>query len=196
MGTFAEYYSDLLRWETGETQELITSWDEELITRLLQEFSNAIEDSRIIGLNFPIRENSSNQSIGNQIADFVAGRLNRELQNFTFDKCRGNGYPDFVLVEGNVRQIALEVKATSQWNANDSNRRVLTSSSRKLRSNFVSPIYHLLCTIIYQQISRVEGRVESIRLDFMQPTTQVNIRLESSTSHRYLEIGDHRSVKF
>ncbi len=85
------------------------------------------------------------------------------------------------------------MKATSDWNPNDSNRRVLTSSSTKLRAQFEAPIHYLLLTAIY----RVEGgnaRINGIRLDFLAPQTQVNVRLEASVSHKLLSNSTHASL--
>lgn len=89
-------------------------------------------------------------------------------------------------------KIPLEMKATGQWNPADSNRTVLTSSSAKLRSQFVSPIYHLLVTVIYSQVGG-GVRIDAIRVDFLEPTTQVNVRMESSGSHKILDQGGHYS---
>ena len=90
------------------------------------------------------------------------------------------------------RIFPFEVKATGQWNRSDSNRRVLTSSSKKLRETFREPINHLLVTILYKKSSG-RYRVEGIRLDFLEPTTQVNVRLEASVNHRILDGGTHHS---
>ena len=99
------------------------------------------------------------------------------------------------MARGDFRQIALEMKATSNWNPNDTNRRVLTSSSNKLRERFVPPVYHLLCTVIYQ-IEDEFARIEDVRLDFIEPNTQVSVRLEASVSHRILTNGTHQNIIF
>jgi hypothetical protein len=86
--------------------------------------------------------------------------------------------------------IPLEVKATSNWNDRDSNRRVLTSSSNKLRAQFSDPIYHLLLTVLYSQNENL-ATIEAIRLDFLELTTVVNVRLEASVNHKILATGHH-----
>jgi hypothetical protein len=86
-----------------------------------------------------------------------------------------------------------ELKATSDWNPNDSNRRVLTSSSQKLRRHFRHPINHLLATVVYHQEAGV-FRLESVRLDYLNPDTEVSIRLEGSVSHKLLAESNHPSV--
>ena len=84
--------------------------------------------------------------------------------------------PDKVLVCRQGGQLfPLELKATSGWNAADSNRRVLTSSSRKLREVFRPPINHLLATIRYGQRAN-DWLITSLRLDFIGPNTMVVLR--------------------
>jgi len=88
--------------------------------------------------------------------------------------------------------IPLEVKATSNWNERDANRRVLTSSSKKLRAQFSDPIHHLLLTVLYSQ-NQSWVKIDTIRLDFLEPTTTVNVRLEASVNHKILANGPHYS---
>lgn len=82
------------------------------------------------------------------------------------------------------------MKATSGWNPKDANRRVLTSSSKKLRSQFSEPIHHLLLTVLYSN-SQNSANIERIRLDFLEPTTIVNVRLEASVNHKILANSLH-----
>jgi len=195
MKSFSEYYKDLLKWEEVDVQELITNWDLDLIAEIITDFEQSIGASSLIGSLCQIRENSSNQSIGNQAQVFTIEKLNHQLKVFTIENCSGAGYPDTILTKDAFRHIALEFKATSDWNPNNSNRRVLTSSSKKLRSKFVLPIYHLLCTVIYQ-IEGESARVVAMRLDFIEPTTQVSVRLEASVNHKTLTGAEHQSILF
>lgn len=195
MKTFAEYYKDLLEWEGVDFQELIAKWEVALILEIQNDFEQAVRNSTLKTLPCPIRENSTNQSIGNQVEIFAIEQLNEKLKTFIIENCSGAGYPDRILAKGNFRQIALEMKATSDWNPNDSNRRVLTSSSKKLRDKFTSPIYHLLCTIIYQ-IEEKSAEIIAVRLDFIEPNTQVSVRLEASVNHKILANGTHQSIIF
>jgi len=142
MKTFAEYYKDLLEWESVEHQELISAWREDLATEIEQDFKQTVINAQIKDSFCAIRENSTNQSIGNQVEIYAIGELNKFLKVFAIESCLGAGYPDRTLTKGDFKQVALEMKATSSWNANDSNRRVLTSSSKKLRERFIAPIYH------------------------------------------------------
>jgi hypothetical protein len=115
------------------------------------------------------------------------------MRAFTIGACSGAGYPDRILIQRDTRlRMPLEVKATSDWNPSDSNRRVLTSSSEKLRRQFTSPIHHLLMTLLYT-IEGQGARVDAVRLDFLEPDTTVNVRLEASVNHKILAAGPHRS---
>lgn len=195
MKTFAEYYEDLLEWEDVEFQELISKWESDLIAEICSDFKQAVRNAELKGSLCSIREKSSNQSIGNQVEVYAIEKLNEKLQVFIIENCSGSGYPDRFLAKGDFRQIALEMKATSDWNPNDSNRRVLTSSSKKLRGKFTSPIYHLLCTVIYQ-IEDESAKTEAVRLDFIEPNSAVNVRLEASVNHKLLTKGTHQSIVF
>ena len=195
MKTFAEYYKDLLEWENTEHRELISVWREDLATEIEQDFKQAVINAKIKDSFCSIRENSTNQSIGNQVEIYAIGELNKFLKVFAIESCLGAGYPDRVLAKGDFKQVALEMKATSSWNPNDSNRRVLTSSSKRLRERFIAPIYHLICTIIYQN-QNPQYKIEAVRLDFIEPQTQVSVRLEASVNHKILASGNHKSIVF
>lgn len=148
MKDFAEYYKDLLEWEGVEFQELISDWREDLIIEIQDDFQQAIDNSKLKGITFV--PNITNQSVGNQVEIVALEKLNEHLKIYKIENCSGAGYPDRLLAKGDFKQIALEMKATSSWNPKDANRRVLISSSKKLCEKFALPIYHLLCTIIYQ----------------------------------------------
>lgn len=187
----AEYYADLLKWEDQPARELISEWPTELIERIKADVSNAVAAAKIIGSDCSLKIGSSNQSVGNQVEAFIVEQVNA-AGDFQIENCSGAGYPDRLLRDDELK-IPLEMKATSDWNPNDSNRRVLTSSSAKIRAQFEAPIYHLLLTAIY----KVEGnnaRISGIRLDFLDPETQVNVRLEASVSHKLLSNATHASL--
>jgi hypothetical protein len=190
----ADYYNELQRREGLEPVELVAAWLQADADAISAAFRNAFSTSRITEQTIPIRAGSTNQSIGNQVADFFVPVMNQHLQQFRIDACPGGGYPDKILVEiASGRTFPLELKATSTWNVADSNRRVLTSSSRKLRQRFPGAVNHVLATVLYSMGAGV-SRVQSLRLDFIEPGTLVNIRLEASVSHRLLAEATHRST--
>jgi len=198
MATFAEYYQDLLESEELQEQELISAWLPDLITEVTNDITQAVENSNLINSLCPIQPNSSNQSIGNQIATHLSDRLNEQLQNFNLLRCLGQeGYPDRILVRiaDDFRHVSFEIKSTSNWNPNDSNRRVLTSSSSKLRLNFNLPIYHLICTVIYQMENNF-ARIRSIRLDFIEPNNDKKKKKKASVRHKILSNGKHQNFVF
>jgi len=190
----ADYYNELQRREGLEPVELVAEWAQGDTDTISVAFRNAFAASRITEQTIPIRAGSTNQSIGNQVADFFVPVMNQHLQSYRIDACPGGGYPDKILVEtASRRTFPFELKATSTWNVADSNRRVLTSSSRKLRQRFPGAVNHVLATLLYATAVGV-SRINSLRLDFLEPSTLVNIRLEASVSHRLLAQATHRST--
>ena len=190
----SEYYNELQRREGLEPLELVAPWAQADTDAISAAFRNAVAASRITEGQIPIRTGSTNQSIGNQVADFFVPTINQYLQHYRIDACPGGGYPDKILVEIALnRTFPFELKATATWDIADSNRRVLTSSSRKLRLRFEGAINHVLAILLYATAGGV-SRIRSLRLDFIEPTTFVNIRLEASVSHRLLAQATHRSV--
>ncbi|MFZ5494637.1 MAG: hypothetical protein ACOZE5_04790 [Verrucomicrobiota bacterium] len=193
MATLEDFYKDLLAWENIPHRPLVHAWPLALVSKIETNIRASVHSGTVIGLRCPIRRGSTNQSIGNQVADYALPKLAANLVDFRITRCSGSGYPDQVLTEIISRlKVPLEVKATSDWNENDSNRRVLTSSSEKIREQFTAPIHHLLLTLLYK-ISTGFAVVEHVRLDFLQPATAVSIRLEASVNHKILSHGTHPS---
>ena len=194
MATLADYYRDLLVWEEIAFVSLIERWPAELVGEVEEDFRTAVASSKIKGASCPIRPRSTNQSIGNQVEEFIVSRLAPRTTRFKILPCSGAGYPDKTLVQNSSGlKIAFEIKATSAWNPADSNRRVLTSSSEKIRRAFKPPVYHLLCTLLYT-VQEGSARIDAVRLDFIEPTTSVNVRLEASVNHKILASGSHKSI--
>ena len=197
MASFLEYYNDLLRWEGHDAFDLVHEWPTELVDMVKADFDQAYVSSGLRGARCILVPGSSNQSIGNQVEVFTTQRLAQFLREFRIEKCSGAGYPDRELSQRVSKlRVALEMKATSQWNPADSNRRVLTSSSDKIRTHFRPPIYHLNCTVMYDISNSGAASINALRLDFLQPTTTVNVRLEASVNHRILSSGRHPTVTF
>ena len=189
-----DYYRELQIREGLTPTELVADWDNAAVNEISADFRSAMANSKIIQQVVPIRPGSSNQSVGNQVADFFTLQFPGFLTQHVIRACSGAGYPDKILVRRRDQKTSpLELKATSGWNSADSNRRVLTSSSRKLRQQFQAPINHLLATILYGQKGS-DWFVTSVRLDFVGPKTLVNIRLEASVSHRLLAQATHPSI--
>lgn len=194
MATLSDYYKDLLVWEGIPDRQLVNPWPATLIKAIEQDMRASIITGKIIGLPCPIRDGSTNQSIGNQVEEHAIPALAENLGMFRLCKCSGAGYPDQVLTEiSSGLRMPLEVKATSDWNPSDSNRRVLTSSSEKIRRAFTAPIHHLLLTLLYK-INASSAIMEHVRLDFLEPVTPVSVRLEASVNHKILAHGTHTSI--
>jgi len=190
--TFSEFYIELQKREGLQPKILVDTWPGNLAEEIIADFLHGVNSQSIKGSLCPIRPGSSNQSIGNQVESFVVPKLIDGLAKFRLEKCSGAGYPDQQLRMGDLL-IPLELKATGDWNPNDSNRRVLTSSSEKLRKYFRTPIYHLLCTVLYT--AEAGGtRIDAIRLDFLEPDSPVSVRLEVSVNHKLLATGKHKNV--
>lgn len=195
MPTLKDFFEDLQNREGQQSRELIHSWSPELRDSIVSAFEKAVSDVDVKGSICPIKPRSTNQSAGNQVEKYIVPKLDSGLSGFSISKCRGSGYPDQILIQHTPRlQIPLEMKATSKWNEKDSNRRVITSSSKKLRRQFAAPIYHLLLTVLYSKQEEDDyAIIDTIRLDFIEPTTTVNIRLEASVNHKILVDGHHYS---
>lgn len=185
--------------EAGQQEcELIHQWPQELRNAIVSAFENAVSESSVKGSICPIPLGTTNQAIGNKVEEYIVPKLDSALSDFLISKCRGSGYPDQILIQQSTKlHMPLEMKATAGWDEKDSNRRVLTSSSKKLRAQFSEPIYHLLLTVLYsKQDDEDFATINTVRLDFLEPTTPVNVRLEVSVSHKLLADGDHYSKTF
>lgn len=197
MISFSEYYDELQRWEELTPEPLIATWSPEIQKVISDSFGQSVSNSNIIGLQVPIRPGSTNQSKGNQVEKFFIDQVSPHMSQFSIGPCSGAGYPDKTLRNDSTGETyPLEFKATSSWNPKNTNRRVLTSSSAKLRKNFTAPIYHLLATVIYSEYSDSSHIIEHFRLDFLEPENLVNVRLEASVNHKLLSEGLHHHIMF
>jgi hypothetical protein len=194
VATLREYYSRLQEFEGEAAVELIAPWQPQTVEAIRGDFAAAIDSGVFRGSTVRIPAGTSNQSIGNKVADFAATRVDTVLKHFRIESCSGAGYPDRVLRSlAHDSRYPAELKATSAWDPADSNRRVITSSSAKLRRQFNPPINHLLITFSYTLNTVTEqASITAVRMDFVEPDTIVNIRLEASVSHRLLSGAKHR----
>jgi hypothetical protein len=191
--TFEEYYKELLEREEVPFIPLVAEWADPDVHAIADDFAQAITAAGVRGSSVPIRPGSTNQSAGNQVEKYFVERVGGHLRRFRIASYPGKGYPDRQLREqSGARRFALEIKATGQWNPSDTNRRVLTCSSSRLRDHFSPPIHHLLLTVCYEA-DDADCCIARVRLDFIQPHTEVGVRLEAEVSHRILSVGSHPS---
>ena len=193
MSNLQDFFKDLQNWEGQQYRELIHPWPQDLRNSIVSAFENAVPKSSVKGSVCSLPPGITNQAIGNEIEKYIAPKLDRSLVDFSISKCRDSGYPDQILIQHTQNlHIPLEFKATKDWNKKDSIRRVLTSSSNKLRTQFVPPIHHLLLTVLYSKEDEEDFvTIDTIRLDFIESTTTVNVRLEASLNHKILVNDPH-----
>jgi len=191
-----DYFQRLLNWEGQPATALVAAWEDKFVQEIKENFRSAFERAAFRGKILKVEEDISNQAVGNRVAEFFTAAISPHLSAYRVEACSGPGYPDKKLIrrEGE-RVFVLELKATSEFDAKDSNRIVLTSSSRKLRRDVRAPVNHLLATICYQK-DGVEIVLEHLRLDFLEPTTPVDMRLEGSVSRKALARAAHQNATF
>jgi hypothetical protein len=196
MSNFYDYYNDLAVWEQKPVVPLIAIWNPNDVQNIADVFGAAFQASSFETTFLSVAPETTNQAIGNKVAEFFSTHMNLHLRGFRIEDCSGPGYPDKQLREVSTNLLFVcEIKATSHFNPKDSNRIVLTSSSEKLRCKFKPPLHHLVVTASYVDHG---GRLElqSARLDFLEPTTPVNVRMEASVSQRLLAQAVHRNFTF
>lgn len=181
-----------------QKRELIHQWPQELRNAIVSAFENAVSESSVKNSACPVSPGASKQKIGNEIEKYIVPKLDSSLSDFSISKCRGSGYPDQILIQDTPKlRMPLEMKATVDWNEKDTIRRVLAGSSQKLHTQFSAPIYHLLLTVLYsKQDDEDFVIIDTIRLDFLEPTTTVNVKLEASVNHKILVNEQHYSKVF
>ena len=177
------------------TMTLIRAWTPQEIAAVEAALRAAVAASGVLNSVIP-NFVGTNQSKGNKAANHFIALVPPHLpaQN-QISLAKGAGYPDRIYVSGQVG-YCMEFKATSNWQNADSNRRVLTSAPTKMRrlvnlGTIGNPPAHLICTVLY---SEPNSTVTGIRLDFLDPSSIVNIRLEASTSQRLLAQSPHHNV--
>lgn len=201
-GSTLPRFNDYL-WEVQQRNglnpiPLIRAWTNQEIATIEGAFRAAVAASGIVGSlvqNFT----GTNQSKGNQVANhFIAVLPGHLAAPNQITPARGSGYPDRLFSTANMG-YCMELKATANWNNHNSQRRVLTSSPRKMLSLLNSgaignPPAHLICTLLYSEPNPNQGRVDGVRLDFLEPTSTVDVVLEASTSQSHLHLGAHHKL--
>ena len=199
LGTFLKYLQEEeLGKNSKEHSPLIAKWKDSELKNI-----NALTRSNIKKLKGSapkgFKSTKSNQAVGNLMHKHFVDEFNNSAPaSIQITPCGGAGYPDnFLSITKNkvTTNYCLEFKATSDWNPKDSNRRVLMSSTTKIRKKIAEKLIpanplHILITIKYAKDS---GRIEGVRLDFLDPTSKVNTRLEASTTHKLLHGASHKS---
>ena len=93
-----DYYRELQIREGLTPTELIAEWDNTAVNEISADFSAAMTNSQMTQQVVPIRPGSSNQSVGNQVADFFTLQFPAFLAKHVIRACSGAGYPDKILV--------------------------------------------------------------------------------------------------
>ena len=193
MNSLEDYFCELTGREGKPVAKLASRWPHGEITSIARCVRSAFRRSGFDREPLMVDSKISGPAMGNRLADHFASQLDRQLRIFRIQKCAGQGYPDRRLVRvSNNRSYALELKATRSFEPKSTHRVILTCSSGKLQRHFVAPINHLLLTVFY----RKQGNkvwIQNFRLDFLEPTTKVNVRLEASVSHHLLANSPHLS---
>ena len=97
MATLRDYYLRLQEFERITPVELIAPWQGEVVDAIQKEFNTALQAGILRNVTVSIPVGTSNQSVGNKIADFAAARIDSQLHQFKIESCTGQGYPDRML---------------------------------------------------------------------------------------------------
>ncbi len=192
MPRFDDYLLEVQQRNGLQPIPLIRAWTQAEITAVEAAIRAAVNGSGIVGSVIP-NFVGTNQAKGNRAADHFVAVVPPQLpQPNRIVPATGGGYPDRLFVTA-ATGYCMELKATSNWQIGDANRRVLTSAPDKMRrlvnmGLVGNPPAHMICTVLY---SEATSRVTGVRLDFLEPGSEVNIRLEASTSQRLLTQGPH-----
>jgi hypothetical protein len=92
-----DYYRELQICEGLTPTELIAEWDNTAVNEISADFSAAMTNSQMTQQVVPIRPGSSNQSVGNQVADFFTLQFPAFLAKHVIPACSDAGYPDKIL---------------------------------------------------------------------------------------------------
>jgi hypothetical protein len=190
--TFAAFYKELQRREgVAKPRDLIGPWSSARRSSIATALTAAFDAAGMLGATVPGIAGSTSQSAGNKAAAFSKERLTA-VRGYRLEVIQGAGYPDFVL-RWNGGWCCAEVKSTSKpIGTRSSLRMVLTGSSGRLRSEVEriglgkAPPCHLLFTLQHDA-----GVVRGMRLDFLEPDTEVSVKFEASTSQQRLAEGRH-----
>ena len=184
-----KYFEKLQRehYPKRSPRRLIGSWTDAEVRAVKTAIETAVKKAGYIGKKMPIA-GLTNQAIGNASENFFVDQVNPHLKNaIKLPTGCGGGYPDRVIhIKG--KRYCMELKATKSWKKRDSHRRVLTSSPKRLlklleNKKVDDPPAHLMGTVLYD---KEKETVAEFRVDFFEPSTIMNFRLEASTTQKLL----------
>ena len=109
MKKIQKYYELLSDQENESNIILVNQCPVNLRNKVAYVLTKAIANSEIKKTDCKIRKNSTNQSIGNQIAEHTEKRLSQYLpiHDFVLKPCSGPGYPDSTLINISSKQFQL-----------------------------------------------------------------------------------------
>jgi len=194
MNDLKSYFVALSKHEGKPALTLVSRWKPADVDSITSAFQKACDRSRI---QFDVNPDISAPALGNRVASAFANGVSTSLPRYSLCECPGNGYPDQLLRRRkDGRPFALELKAKTAFRPKDGNRQVLTSASSKLRRHFPAgkPVCHLLATVLYSKLRhgrRSQIAVTGLRLDFLAPSSPVEVRFEASVSQRLLSRSKH-----
>ena len=182
---FAKFINEVSTANRSLRSRLVRSWTDAEVSRVTNAFKRAFCKS-----SFEVVSATTNQSMGNKIEAALIQGLSTGGANLGLKKASGKGYPDAIADIKGVGTILVEIKATSKWDATDSNRRVIFSSTKKLEKlvfdDEVLPLHLLLSCDYLFELKKRTGRITALRLFFIDPEVNISRRLEASTSHKAL----------
>ena len=174
---------------------LIDSWKDGEVRSVKTAIEAAVKKAGYIGKTMPI-SGLTNQAIGNASEKFFVDQISPHLKGaIKAPTGCGGGYPDRVIhIKG--KRYCMELKTTNSWKKRDSHRRVITSSPDKLlklieNDEVDDPPAHLMGTVLYD---KKQLTVTEFRVDFFEPDTIVNFRLEASTTQKLLSQDSHEPL--
>ncbi len=115
MSNLYDYYKDLLRWEGQKDRQLVNQWPQDLRDAVVEAFVDAVLKSSIKGSVCPIKPNSTNQSIGNQVEKYTITKLKSAILGFSISDCSGAGYPDKMLIWQPTKQKNTLRSESNEW---------------------------------------------------------------------------------
>lgn len=190
---FDDFLTELLQREgqTVAAADILGAWTLAEQQSVATALSHAVQQNVPAGQPMNILDwaDASNQSRGNKVAKHVIEQIALD-PNVAILKRTGAGYPDYwVEIGGAV--YALEMKATGKPNPTSTNRTVLLSSTRTLRSALSqriaqAPIRHVVLQVVYANQAGANPLFVSARIYFLEPHSSVNVRFEASTHQRGL----------